>query len=202
MARQPESDVIDKALSRRIFVNIKRDALTILSKVIWQHEQPILEAIHGEGNIEPAPAAGLDEGFSKRAANDMRPFNKTQNDFVRPSESQGIGFIFVGDPKAEFARLIEVYGRHVEENISNAEFVYGRFSTGRFQQLIGKPSIEDLPEQQLRALIRDYGYLQVVSYEADEAEKEAESKKAARLQAAPKAELLKLAAEVGVMLEA
>lgn len=193
MARQQ-----DKQLSRRVFVLIGRDPMTKTPRVVWEHELPILDAVFGEGSVEPAPAASLDEGFSKKASTDLKPFNKTQNDFTKPSESQGIGFVFPGDPRAEFARLIEVYGRHHEQNISYAEFCYGRFNEGRFEKIVGKPELEDMPEQQLRAIIREHGFIPAVSYDADNSEKEAVSKKVSELLVAPKEQLVKIAREVGV----
>lgn len=188
----------EKALSRRIFVTILKDRMDAVTKVIWEHEKPILEEIFGDGTVSAAPAAALDEGFSKKASADLKPFNKSQNDFTPPSEAQGIGFVFIGDPKAEFNRLVQVYGRHPEENISFAEKVYGRESEKRFERVIGRPDLEDLPEAQLRQMICGYGYLPQASWDDDQAVKDAASKAAEALARASKESLLKTAKEVGV----
>lgn len=198
---QPADPV--RKLSRRVLVNIKRDTMTVTPRVVWQHELPILEAMFGEGSVLPADPATLDEGYASRATADLKPFNKTQEDFRRPSEMQGIGYVFHGDAKSEFARMKELYGRSGAEGDAKAwfaEMVYGRESEGRFAAVLGQPTLDDLPEEQLRAILRNYGYLQHVDYNADEAEKVAASKRSAEFMTLPKDKLLKAAKEFGVSL--
>lgn len=202
MSRTPNleiaSPLADKPLSRRVLVEISRDTQTKTPRAVWQHELPILDVVFGEGNCRPGDVAAMNEGFSPRASAAMRPFNKVQQDFQPPSETAGLGFVFIGDARAEFARLVAVYGRHPEENTSFAEYVYGRFQEGKFERLVGKPELEDLPEQQLRAMIRDYGHLPNVGFDAEQSEKDATAKAVEAMNKARLPELVKIAREVGV----
>ena len=192
------ADTKKQRLSRRVLVTIQRDPMTVTPRVVWQHELPILDHVFGEGMVKPVDTGTLDEGFSPRAAADLKPFNKTQEDFLPPSQMLNLGFVFLGDANTEFHRMISVYGRDREENISNAEKVFGRFSTGGFQSLLGTPTLDDLPAEQLRAMLREYGYMQQASYDADEDEKKAASAKSVALMKMPKDQLKKLAIEHGV----
>lgn len=191
-------ETIEPALSRRVLVIIAKDNLTKTPRVVWQHEIPILEEVFGEGNCEPGNVAAMNEGFNPRASSELKPFNKSQENFLPPSETASIGYVFIGDASAEFARLIAVYGRHPDENVSFAERVYGRFNDGKFKRLLGKPRLEDLGESQLRAMIREYGYLPNVAFDAEQAEKNAVAAKVTDLNRAKQGDLIKLAREVGV----
>lgn len=154
MPRKPASD---KQLSRRILVLIDRDMTAKTSRVIWQHEKPILEAIFGDGKVADVEPVALNEGYSGKPSPDMLHYNKKQDPILPPSETQGLGFVFIGDPRAEFDRLSAIYGRHPEVNETMCENVYGRFQQGRFEMVLGKPTIEDLPEAQIASLIQSYG---------------------------------------------
>lgn len=154
MARKPATD---KPLSRRVLVLIHRDQTAATSRVLWQHEIPILEAIFGEGNVKPVDASTLDEGYNPKASPEMLIFNKKQDPIAKPSESQGLGYVFIGDPRVEYDRLANLYGRHPDVNETFAEHVYGRFQRGDFARLVGKPELDDLPDAQLLDLARSYG---------------------------------------------
>jgi hypothetical protein len=105
----------DKILSRRVLVKIRRDQTTSTPRVVWHHEYPILEAIHGEGNVEIEDATVADEGYSPKPAPDLAIFNKLQDKIHRPSETLSLGFVFFGDHRSEFDRLCNLYDRHPEE---------------------------------------------------------------------------------------
>ena len=158
MARTAASESIaPKVLSRRVLVNVKRDQTTATPRIVWQHELPILEAIYGEGNVPIIEPDTLDEGYTDKPARELLIYNKEQDKIPRPSEACGIDFVFIGSPAVEYERLVGAYGMHPEVRMSWAENVYGRFQTGRFSAVIGKPTLEDLPEAQLRQLVNDYG---------------------------------------------
>lgn len=157
MARTAASESIaPKVLSRRVLVNIRRDQTTATPRVVWQHELPILEAIFGEGEVKVVEPETLDEGYTDKPSRELLIFNKEQDKIPRPSESSGIDFVFIGSPAVEYERLVGAYGMHPEVRESWCEKVYGRFQSGRFSSVIGKPSLEDLPEAQLRQLVGDY----------------------------------------------
>jgi hypothetical protein len=192
MARQ-SADV-----STRIAVTIFRDMTSTTPRVIWAHEKPLLEEIHGEGNVNEIPLDKLDEGYTASVSPALLMHNKKQDRILKPSDSLGIGFVFTGDPAAEYQRLVEAYGKHPDIDMPVVEKVYGRLQGGAFTRLLGKPQMKDLPDQQLRSLIADYGYPGDIDKDSTPEEKKAHSAKVVALRDMPTAELLKLAADVGV----
>jgi hypothetical protein len=201
MARHPTPNTTsDKTLSRRILVNIKRDMTEITPRVIWAHEKPLLEAIHEEGNVNAVDVSTLDEGYRAKPSPDMLVYNKTMEKPARPSESLGLGFVFIGNAEAEYQRLFDVYGRMPDENVRVVEKVYGRFQGGSFARLMGSPELDDLPEAQLRALVLDYGYAPEPHKDAAPDEKNEMWARRKALFAMGHAELVKTAQEVGVEL--
>jgi hypothetical protein len=197
MARSTASD---KPLSRRVLVEIDRDMTAKTSKVLWQHEIPIVEALLGEGKVKLLDPASLDEGYNPKVAASMLPYNKQQDPIQRPSETAGIGFVFIGDARTEHARLSEVYGRiNDREGAVAAEKVYGRFQEGRFAQLLGSPTLEDLPAAQLRSLIESYGFAPPgANRDMGDAERDEAVKARRDFLAADHATLVKLATQAGV----
>lgn len=157
MARSPAARDEPKLLSRRTLVVIKRDQTTATPRVVWQHEIPILEAVFGEGNVEHVDPSTMDEGYSPKIARELLIYNKSQDPVLPPSETASIGYVFIGSPAVEYQRLIGAYGMHPEVRESFCENVYGRFQEGRFSAVIGRATLEDLPEAQLRQLVREYG---------------------------------------------
>lgn len=160
MARNPakETAATDKPLSRRVLVNITRDQTAVTPRVVWMHEIPILEQIFGDGNVKEVSPASLDEGYSTKQTPDMLVHNKRQDPIKRPSESLCLGWVFVGNPQTEYERLCSAYGRHSEMPMPNCEHVYGRFQTRAFSNLVGTPELGDLPDDQLRDLIKAWGF--------------------------------------------
>jgi len=154
MARKPaENDL----LSRRIAVLIKRDMTAATPRVIWAHEKPILEEIFGEGNVEEIPTDDFNEGYSSKVPVSFLIHNKKQDEIPPPSETLGLGFVFIGDPDAEYQRLADAYGRHADVDMSVVEKVYGRLQNGAFKKLLQAPALSNLPDAQLVSLIVSYG---------------------------------------------
>ena len=175
---QPDDDdvaVLDgPPLSRRVLVNVKRDQTTATPRVVWQHEIPILEAIFGEGMIATLDPATMDDGYSAKAAPELLVHNKRQDTIKRPSESVGLGYVFVGNQQAEYDRLATVYGWHPDVKQTYVENVYGRFARGHFKLALGDPRLEDLPAGQLRELALSYGYqIPAVDFNSGDAERAA-----------------------------
>lgn len=190
----------DKILSRRVLVTINRDQTTTTPLAVWQHAIPILEAIHGEGNVRVQDATLADEGYESKPAPELAIYNKTQDKILRPSETLGLGFVFFGDPRSEYDRLCNLYGRHPDVNEPYAENVFGRFNDGKFTALVGQVELSDLPDDQLRTLVREYGYIPNVPDKATDSEVQEVRAKQKQLLNARREELLKLAEEVGVEL--
>ena len=197
--RKAASDT-PKMLSTRTLVVVSRDQTAATPRTVWAHEIPILEAIFGEGNVRVQEPEALDEGYNPKPSPELLIYNKQQDKVRRPSETQGLGFVFVGDPRNEFERLCTLYGRHPDVNQPFAEYIFGRFDGGKFQQLVGSPELSDLPPDQLRALATQYGYVPVVGDNATVQEKEAQRAKQLELQEAGAERLLKIAEELGVEL--
>jgi hypothetical protein len=197
----PRKSTDIKQLSRRVLVTIDRDMTSKTPRVVWQHEIPILEAIHGEGKVAVVEAATLDEGYSAKPSPDMLVHNKRQDAVAPPSRTVGIGHVFIGDPRAEFDRLAGVYGWHPEVKETMVENVFGRFALGRFAMLLGEPDLEDLPDEQLRDLVRAYGGAPAdANFKATDEERRAIAAEVARFNALAGDELLKLARDTGVTL--
>lgn len=201
MARQPAKETAehDKPLSRRVLVNIKRDQTATTPRVVWQHEIPILEQIFGDGNVQEVDPATLDEGYSTKQTPDMLVHNKKQDPIKRPSESLSLGWVFVGNPQTEYERLCSAYGRHTEMPVPNCEHVYGRFQAGNFARLVGTPELADLPDDQLRELIKAWGF-EIPQTDTkstpEQIEKAAEAR--AKFNTMTSAELVALAESIGV----
>lgn len=194
------TETVQKQLSHRIPVLIKRDQLEQTPRVIWEHEKPILEMIFGEGNVTDIDPKTMDEGYREKFTPAMLIHNKTQDTVPRPSTSQGIGFVFTGSPEVEYDRLADVYGRHKDENVLLVEKVYGRLQRGTFKELVGTPSLSDLPAPQLRSLITDYGYAQEPHKDAAADEKNAVYAQRKELAVMPIDGLVKVAKELDIQL--
>jgi len=196
MARTPA----DKNFSTRIPVLIKVEMTTSTPRVIWAHEKPLLEELHGEDNVIDVPLEKIDEGYVDKIAPNLLTYNKTQDRIQRPSDTLGIGFVFIGEPEAEYSRLVDAYGRHPEINMSLVEKVYGRLQAGAFTQLLKKPRLQDLPDQQLRSLIAEFGYPGDINKDATVDEKKEHADKVRGLRVMSSDDLLKLAGDIGVQI--
>lgn len=146
-----------QAYSQRILVNITRDMTAVTPKIIWAHEKPLLEIVFDEGNVKEVEAGALDEGYSGKVTPELLPYNKKQDAILPPSQTNGLGFLFIGDAASEYQRLADVYGKHPSENILIVEKIFGRFQDGRFERLLPTPELADLPKAQLEGLLRSYG---------------------------------------------
>jgi hypothetical protein len=183
----------DKVLSRRVLVTIKRDALEVVSRVVWEHEIPLLQEIHGEGNIVVVDPTTMDDGYNPKPSPDMLVYNKRQDIIKPPSETAGIGYVFASDPRTEHARLGDVYGKLAEENRLVVEHIYGRFQEGRFSLVVGAAELDDMPEAQLRDTIIAHGWLPQTSKESTDAERREASDARRKLFEMPHAALVDLA---------
>jgi hypothetical protein len=189
----------DLSFSRRVLVQIRRDQTTETPRVVWAHEVPILQVIFGEGEVRQVETSAMDDGYKPKASADMMPHNKRQDPILPPSETAGLGYVFVGNAQAEYERLIAAYGRHVDVPQPNVEYVYGRFSRGDFARIVGRPSLDDLPDSQLRDLILSYGHhMPIATHDSTDAERAQAATAWADFRSMGHAELVKLAEQTGV----
>jgi hypothetical protein len=193
MARKSAAD---KILSRRVLVTVKRDALETVPRVVWEHEIPLLDEIHGEGNVNRVDPKTMDEGYNAKPSPDMLVHNKRQDVIRPPSESAGLGYVFAGDARAEHARLADVYGKLAEENRLVVEHIYGRFQEGRFAAVVGSAELDDMPEPQLRDMIIAHGWLPQTSKDSTPEERRQASEAHRKLCEMPHEALVTLATQV------
>lgn len=195
----PKKSAESQALSRRVLVQIRRDQTTATPRVVWAHEVPLLQVIFGDDEVLEVDSALLDEGYKPKASADMLPHNKRQDQIAPPSESVALGYVFVGNAQAEYERLALAYGRHVDVPQPNVEYVYGRFSRGDFARMVGRPTLDDLPDNQLRDLILSYGHpMPIATHDSTDAERAQATKAWAEFRSMNHAELVKLAEQTGV----
>lgn len=188
----------DRPISRRVAVLVKHatDNMTAVPCVVWAHEIPILEAIHGDGKIEEIPIEKLNQHFKARASADLLVHNKSQDPFIPPSDALGVGFAFTGSHEAEFNRLAAVYGKHPEVNQPMVEHIYGRFASGHFTSVVGEADLGDMPDAQLRQLIRGHGFVPVTDRESSDAEIAEAREKLKKLSEATHEQLVELASQL------
>lgn len=188
----------DKILSRRILVEISHgvDVLSKISKIVWAHEYPILEEVHGEGNVKRLDPSSMDDGYTDKVSPANLAHNKVQDLVRRPSEVAGLGFAFYGDARTEYERLVQAFGMHVEVKMPVVEKVYGRFSTGTFERALGLAEFDDMPDAQLRAIVTEYGYLPQLRHDSTKEERREAGDAYAKLNTMPREELLKLTEEL------
>jgi len=198
MARQSAAPT--KQLSRRILVTVRRDELVAPSVVIFQHEFPILEMMFGEGKVIELDPKVLDHEYTDRPDRSLLPHNKVQDKGARPSDSNRLGYVFIGDPRSEYDRLIGAYGKRFDDDGRPegdiVTLVYGRFHEGRFTSALGTPTHADLPAGQLIDIAIDSGYLPTVAHDAPREERQAVAEQERKLRAMSHPELLKLVTEL------
>lgn len=203
-----------RVLSRRILVTIDQGMTISTPKVIWMHELPIFEDLHGgDGSDDGENAADgrkvtviekaaefLDKNYKAKQPLSELQHNKKQDDLTRPSDAAGLGFVFLGNAGAEWARLANAYGKCVDEDKLVVERIYGRAREGKLAALLGQPTLDDLPDAQLRQLIVGTGYVVDVAHDTPTEEKPAILKQRAAYLALDHAGLVALAEEQGVEL--
>lgn len=210
-AERPRAAQASRAsLSRRILVTIDQGMTIKTPKVIFEHELPIFQEIHGGGDEDTGeggavtviedPAAFLDKDHKARQPVDMLQHNKKQDDLTRPSDAAGIGFVFIGNPGEEWGRLASAYGKCPDEDKLLVERIYGRAREGRLLAMLGKPTLKDLPDAQLRQLIEGTGYVVDIAHDTPESEKPAIAARRKEYLALNQAGLIKLAQDEGVSL--
>jgi hypothetical protein len=196
---KPAADHHDRPLSRRVLVSIRRDQTTETPRIVWAHEVPLLQVLFGQDEVREIAADALDEGYTPKVSADLMPFNKRQDAVLPPSVTSGVGHVFIGSPEVEYNRLATAYGRHAEVAQPNVEYVYGRYSRGDFARMLGRPTLDDLPDGQLRDLILSYGhYLPVATKDSPDAERAECAKAWADFRTMDRAGLVALAQNVGV----
>jgi hypothetical protein len=127
----------------QVLVTVRRGLTDSTPVMVYPWEVPILEIIHGEGNIIEENNAETERWLKRTGVNVPR-------DTVVELHAGGTKVTEAYDPSidiaAEFLRMQQKYGMHADMPQSNVEFVYGALKTGQFEAAV----LENLPEE-LRA---------------------------------------------------
>lgn len=121
-------------MSERVQVLVKRVSKSgdgeEIPVVVWSHEIPLLEEIHGVGAVNPVPPA-------------------TKKMDIEVRSNLGLGTQFKLQPEQELMdewnRLVAVYGMHPEFKVLVVEKVYQRHDSPQFLAAVGdyQPTPED-----------------------------------------------------------
>lgn len=135
----------------RVIVNVKRGPTDTIGKVVFRHEIPLLEEIHGEGNVAVITDTDPDGRKLMRSALKGKGPVISVEEF--PEDDLGADATVImkhfdpaDDPREEYNRMELVYGRHAEKPMSVVEAVYGRFQEGRFTAAVRGDMVRGKPQ--------------------------------------------------------
>ncbi len=137
----------------KVFMLVQRGLTDRTPVCVFPWEQPILEEIHG-GNAQPVSIDELCDLQGAAKVTKLKMLHKEAEEGPTMRE-QYEAMVRVdpennplNDPEAEFARLVETYGMHVNVKLPNVEKVYGSiagfrqamrdYSRGRKPDFIGE----------------------------------------------------------------
>lgn len=136
-------------MSKRVLISVDRGMTDKTSKVVWDHEVPILQAVHGTdvkmldlADIEDLRGTALVLEGTTQVIDPKDPrFRDTRKEKVSLVEilkrNLSIGEQFSGNVDEEYDRLMACYGTHPDYNLPFVEYVYGRPEQGRFKEAVG-----------------------------------------------------------------
>lgn len=136
-------------MSKRVLVTIDRGMTDKTSKVVWEHEIPVLQAVHGSEvkqvsleDVEDLKGTAIVLAGTTQVVDPKDPRFRDQAkekvalvDIIKRNLS--IGSQFSGNVDEEFERLVGLYGTHPEYGLPFVEYVYGRPEQGRLKDAIG-----------------------------------------------------------------
>jgi hypothetical protein len=127
-------------------VTIKRGPTDTIGKAVFPHEIPILEEIHGEGNVERVTDTDPDgRRLMRTALRGKGPVVRAEvfpeDDPLADPTIEMKHFDPADNPREEYQRMVQVYGMHIEQPLPNVEVVYGRFQEGRFTAALKGASV-------------------------------------------------------------
>lgn len=121
---------------QKVFMLIQRGLTDRTPVCVWPWEQPILEEIHG-GNAQPVTLDELCDLQGAAKVTKLKMLHKEAE--LGPSMREQYEAMVkvdpetnpLADPEAEFVRLVELYGMHVNVKMPNVEKVYGSLANFR-----------------------------------------------------------------------
>lgn len=151
-------------MSKRILVLVQRagggtHVTDQTPTIVFEHEVPLLEEIHGEGSCEVVE-------YDQILDREVVTKRKEQIDYI--VKANHLGENFMGDPFEEYQRLSIKYGMHPDVRMAVVEKVYGVFREGRFTKACGATSYEEMPMAQLREICEELGIVPRPSHKKGE----------------------------------
>lgn len=140
-------------MSKRILVLVQRAGggthiTDQTPTIVWEHEVPLLEEIHGEGSCETVEHEQI---------LDREVVTKRQEQINYIVKANRLGETFTGDPFEEYQRLSMKYGMHPDVRMAVVEKVYGVFREGRFTKACHVLAYEEMPMSELREICEQLG---------------------------------------------
>lgn len=134
---------------KRIFMLVQRGMTDRTPVCVFPWEGPILAEIHGGNAVE----VSIDELCNLQGAAKVRPI-KLRHETSEPGKEMRAQFEAMAkippdenplnDPEAEYGRLCERYGKHIDVDIFNVEKVFG--SAGSFRRAMREYANGRVPE--------------------------------------------------------
>ncbi len=145
-------------MSKRVLVAIIRGMTDKTPVIVWTHEVPVLQAIHGEvkeislEDVEDLHGTALVLAGTTQIIDPKDPrFRDMTKERVKLTDllrrNLGLDAVFAGDVLEEYERMAKYYGMHPDYGMPFVEYVYGRPDQGRFKDAIGEiPEVDEFDE--------------------------------------------------------
>lgn len=142
-------------MSKRVLVTIDRGMTDKTGKVVWDHEIPILNAVHGADVTEVDLSAVEDlRGTALVLAGTTQIVDPKDPRFKDQAKEKvslvevlkrnlSLGKPFSGSVDDEYERLVAMYGTHPDYGLPFVEYVYGRPEQGRFHEAVAAVSDDE-----------------------------------------------------------
>lgn len=127
----------------QVLVTVRRGLTDNTPSLVYPWEVPILEVIHGEGNVVENDHAETEKWLRLTGVNQPKD---SEYEMLSGAKKTTEAYDPSMDIAAEYMRMEQKFGRHAEMPQSNVENVYGPLKNGQFEAAV----LENLPEE-LRA---------------------------------------------------
>jgi hypothetical protein len=119
----------------QVLVLVARGVTDRTPTLVWPWEVPILEIIHGEGNVVESDHEETREFMARTKVHVLPPARLRETE-DKTNISQPDAFNPANDVPGEWERLSSKYGMHGEVKMSNVQMVYGALREGRFEEAV------------------------------------------------------------------
>lgn len=125
----------------QVLVLVSRGVTDRTPSLVWRWEIPILEVIHGEGNVTECDHQETIEFMGRTQVHVLHPpkpleRNAAGEQVDRTNIARPDAFNPANDVGQEYERLSSKYGAHSELKMSNVEYCYGPLREGRFEEAV------------------------------------------------------------------